>query len=257
MAQGKQINKDRVTVDTYRSKIVDAGISSSNLYEFEILAGDEMRRFMEANAKKQGGADLFPKMTGDKIGQAQQRMNLLCQDIQIPGSTFNSVDVRMPKKGLTQKMAAAKMYNELDVTFICDLGSTPISFFKMWQDMTIGIQPGQVAPEPIYSKDSRYTTLPHMAYAQRYYDDYTADVVINKLEKYGVSKPVKGIAQNSGNVIERSSSTPREDYHVPFKVRLVNAYPYSFSTVAYSAGPAQAVKCTVAFYYEYQSFMFN
>lgn len=250
MAQGKQINKDRVTVDTYRSKIVDAGISSSNLYEFEILAGDEMRRFMEANAKKQGGADLFPKMTGDKIGQAQQRMNLLCQDIQIPGSTFNSVDVRMPKKGLTQKMAAAKMYNELDVTFICDLGSTPISFFKMWQDMTIGIQPGQVAPEPIYSKDSKYTTLPHMAYAQRYYDDYTADVIINKLEKYGVTK---------GEVVKKDETNyvKREDYHVPLKVRLVNAYPYSFSTVAYSAGPAQAVKCTVAFYYEYQQFMFN
>ena len=255
MAQGKQINKDRVTVDTYRSKIVDAGISSSNLYEFEILAGDEMRRFMEANAKKQGGADLFPKMTGDKIGQAQQRMNLLCQDIQIPGSTFNSVDVRMPKKGLTQKMAAAKMYNELDVTFICDLGSTPISFFKMWQDMTIGIQPGQVAPEPIYSKDSRYTTLPHMAYAQRYYDDYTADVVINKLEKYGVTKgEVKTVDTSPG---KKTDYVIREDYHVPLKVRLVNAYPYSLSTVAYSAGPAQAVKCTVAFYYEYQQFMFN
>ena len=156
----------------------------------------------------------------------------------------------MPKKGLTQKMASAKMFNELDVSFICDLGSTPIAFFKMWQDMTIGIQPGQAAPEPIYSKDSRYHNLPHMAYAQRYYDDYTADVVINKLEKYGVTK---------GEVVRKDETdfVKREDYHVPFKVRLVNAYPYSFSTVAYSAGPAQAVKCTVAFYYEYQSFMFN
>ena len=27
-----------------------------------------------------------------------------------------------------------------------------------------------------------------MAYAQRYYDDYNADVVINKLEKYGVTR---------------------------------------------------------------------
>tara|TARA_B100001029_G_scaffold633_1_gene493 strand:- start:22331 stop:23080 length:750 start_codon:yes stop_codon:yes gene_type:complete len=249
MAQSKQITKDKFGIESYMAKILDKGVSTSNLYEFEILASVEMKRFMEANAKKKGNGDLYPKFTGDKIGQAQQRMNLLCQDIQIPGSTFNSVDVKMPKKGLTQKMAAAKLYNELDVTFICDLGSTPISFFKMWQDMTIGIQPGQASPEPIYSKDSRYTTLPHMAYAQRYYDDYTADVVINKLEKYGVTKPPK--AQ------EGEEATPREDYHVPFKVRLVNAYPYSFSTVAYSAGPAQAVKCTVAFYYEYQQFMFN
>ena len=68
MAQGKQINKDRVTVDTYLAKILkDSGISSSNLYEFDILASQEMRRFMEANAKKQGGADLFPKMTKDEF----------------------------------------------------------------------------------------------------------------------------------------------------------------------------------------------
>ena len=256
MAQGKQINKDRVTVDTYLAKILkDSGISSSNLYEFEILAGDEMRRFMEENAKKQGGGDLYPKFTGDKIGQAQQRMNLLCQDIQIPGSTFNSVDVKMPKKGLTQKMASAKMFNELDVSFICDLGSTPIAFFKMWQDMILGIQPGQSSPEPIYSKDSRYTTLPHMAYAQRYYDDYTADVVIHKLEKYGVTvTSTKAVDTSPG---KKTTFTEREDYQVPLKVRLVNAYPYSFSTVPYSAGQAQTVKCTVAFYYEYQSFMFN
>ena len=250
MAQSKQINKEKFGISSYMAKILDKGISTSNLYEFEILASTEMRRFMEANAQTAGGGELFPKFTGDKVGQAQQRMNLLCQDIQIPGSTFNSVDLKMPKKGLTQKMSSAKMYNELDVSFICDLGSTPIAFFKMWQDMTIGIQPGQASPEPIYSKDSRYTTLPHMAYAQRYYDDYTADVVINKLEKYGVTK---------GEVVRKDETdfVKREDYHVPFKVRLVNAYPYSFSTVAYSAGPAQAVKCTVAFYYEYQQFMFN
>ena len=72
----------------------------------------------------------------------------------------------------------------------------------------------------------------------------------NKLEKYGVTK-VEVVRKDETDFVKR------EDYHVPFKVRLVNAYPYSFSTVAYSAGPAQAVKCTVAFYYEYQNFMFN
>ena len=241
----------KITVDNYIKQIVGKGVSSSNLFEFSIKPSEVMTNFWADNGKAYPWYDA----AGNQFDAGVYRLNLLCQDIQIPGSTFNSVDVRMPKKGLTQKMAAAKMYNELDVTFICDLGSTPISFFKMWQDMTIGIQPGQVAPEPIYSKDSRYTTLPHMAYAQRYYDDYTADVVINKLEKYGVTKgEVKTVDTSPG---KKTDYVIREDYHVPLKVRLVNAYPYSFSTVAYSAGPAQAVKCTVAFYYEYQQFMFN
>ena len=76
----------------------------------------------------------------------------------------------------------------------------------------------------------------HQAYAQRYYDHYTCNVIIKKLEKYGSGK---------------------EDYQEVFSVQLAKAYPYSFSTVPYSAGPSQAVKATVAFFYEYQQFVFK
>ena len=148
-----------ISIDSYIKQIVGDGISASNLFEFAIQPTEVMRDFWADNGKD------YPwySNSGSQMDAGMYRMNLLCQDIQIPGSTFNSIDVRMPKKGLTQKMASAKMFNELDVSFICDLGSTPIAFFKMWQDMTIGIQPGQAAPEPIYSKDSRYHNLPHMA----------------------------------------------------------------------------------------------
>ena len=67
MAQSKQINKEKFGIESYMAKILDKGISTSNLYEFEVLASTEMRRFMEANAKKKGGDDLFPKFTGDKV----------------------------------------------------------------------------------------------------------------------------------------------------------------------------------------------
>ena len=71
---------------------------------------------------------------------------------------------------------------------------------------------------------------------RRYYDYYTCDLVINKLEKYGVKKPEEG---------------KKDDYRIGFQVKLVKAYPYTVSSIPYSSGPAQLVKVTVGLYYEY------
>ena len=229
-----------ISIDSYIKQIVGDGISASNLFEFAIQPTEVMRDFWADN----GEAYPWYSNSGSQMDAGMYRMNLLCQDIQIPGTSFNSIDVKMPKKGLTQKMAAARMYNELDVSFICDIGSSPISFFKLWQDLIIGIQPTKMPKNPgLYNPNTYADKFEHKAYAQRYYDDYTCDLVITKLEKHGVLPDTEG--------------KRKKEYQKAFKVRLGNAYPYSFNTVPYSAGPAQAVKCQVAFYYEYQHFVFK
>ena len=229
-----------ISIDSYVQQIVGDGISASNLYQFDIQPTDVMKQFWADNGKD------YPwySNSGSQFDAGQYRMNLLCQDIQIPGTSFNSIDVKMPKKGLTQKLAAARMYNELDVSFICDLGSSPISFFKLWQDMIIGIQPTTMPKNPgLYNPDTYADKFEHKAYAQRYYNDYTCDLVITKLEKHGVLPDTNG--------------KRKKEYQKAFQVRLGKAYPYSFNTVPYSAGPSQPVKCQVAFYYEYQHFVFK
>ena len=229
-----------ISIDSYIKQIVGDGISASNLFEFAIQPTEVMRDFWADNGKD------YPwySNSGSQMDAGMYRMNLLCQDIQIPGTSFNSIDVKMPKKGLTQKLAAARMYNELDVAFICDIGSSPISFFKLWQDLIIGIQPTKMPQNPgLYNPDTYADKFEHKAYAQRYYNDYTCDLVITKLEKHGVLPDAEG--------------KRKKEYQKAFQVRLGKAYPYSFNTVPYSAGPAQAVKCQVAFYYEYQHFVFK
>ena len=229
-----------ISIDSYIKQIVGDGISASNLFEFAIQPTEVMRDFWADNGKD------YPwySNSGSQMDAGMYRMNLLCQDIQIPGTSFNSIDVKMPKKGLTQKLAAARMYNELDVSFICDIGSSPISFFKLWQDLIIGIQPTKMPQNPgLYNPDTYADKFEHKAYAQRYYNDYTCDLVITKLEKHGVLPDAEG--------------KRKKEYQKAFQVRLGKAYPYSFNTVPYSAGPAQAVKCQVAFYYEYQHFVFK
>ena len=229
-----------ISIDSYVQQIVGDGISASNLYQFDIQPTDVMKQFWADNGKD------YPwySNSGSQMDAGMYRMNLLCQDIQIPGTSFNSIDVKMPKKGLTQKLAAARMYNELDVAFICDIGSSPISFFKLWQDLIIGIQPTKMPQNPgLYNPDTYADKFEHKAYAQRYYNDYTCDLVITKLEKHGVLPDAEG--------------KRKKEYQKAFQVRLGKAYPYSFNTVPYSAGPSQPVKCQVAFYYEYQHFVFK
>ena len=169
------------------------------------------------------------------------RANLLCNEIQIPGVTYAATDVKSVHKGITQKLVSNKVYNELDVSFFCDLQSTPYKLFRSWMDLVMGqnidaISNSAFEEQPYLKRSSTYKTNAK-AFAQNYYEDYTYDIVINKLEK--------GTKENKGK------------YTNNFGVRLVNAYPYTLASVPYSAGPAQLVKVTVGFYYEYSSMYYS
>ena len=169
------------------------------------------------------------------------RANLLCNEIQIPGVTYAATDVKSVHKGITQKLVSNKVYNELDVSFFCDLQSTPYKLFRSWMDLVMGQNIDAMSKsafeEQSYRKQSSTYQNNAKAFAQNYYDDYTYDIVINKLEK--------------GTRDDRRVSTN------DFGVRLVNAYPYTLASVPYSAGPAQLVKVTVGFYYEYSSMYYS
>ena len=196
------------------------GISASNLYQFSFQPTDALKRFFDNNVFEE-----FLKLTdnGDTMN-----LQLLCNEIQLPGVTYSAFDVKSVHKGITQKHATAKVYNELDVSFFMDGTSLPLRFFRAWQDFT---QNGVAAnPEGFYD-DQPYKR----AFACNYYEDYACGMFISKLEKYD---------SNQGKKMDG-------DYKNPWYVRLVKAYPYTVASIPYSAGPAQLVKATVGFYYEY------
>ena len=209
-----------------------SGISSSNLYEFEIGFG--ANTVLTEYYRKSHGTNL---PTNDIF-----RANLLCNEIQIPGVTYAATDVKSVHKGITQKLVSNKVYNELDVSFFCDLKSTPYKLFRSWMDLVMGQNIDAMSKsafeEQSYRKQSSTYQNNAKAFAQNYYDDYTYDIVINKVEK-GRRGDQKG------------------GYTNDFGVRLVNAYPYTLASVPYSAGPAQLVKVTVGFYYEYSSMYYR
>ena len=235
--------KDPFTIGNFVKQVVGKGISSSNLYGFEIQASPNLKKYLSTNIRSRYGDE-------DAIKSSAIQLNMLCNEIQIPGVDLTASDVKSPHKGLTQKMVSGKVYNELDVQFYCDLNSTPLSFFRAWQDMIMGNQHQQdlkketTEADGVYEKDSKYHAT-HQAYAQQYYNDYTSNIIITKLEKYGLTE-------------KSTKDKPRpKEYDVSYKATLVNAYPYSMSSVPYSAGQSELVRVSVGFYYEYQTFSFQ
>jgi len=224
----------KVGITEFTSSIMQgaSGISSSNLYEFEIGFG--ANTVLTEYYRKSHGTTL---PTNDIF-----RANLLCNEIQIPGVTYAATDVKSVHKGITQKLVSNKVFNELDISFFCDLQSTPYKLFRSWIDLVMGQNIDAMSKssfeEQAYRKQSSTYKTNAKAFAQNYYDDYTYDIVINKLEK-GTKGDTKGKYDNK------------------FGVRLVNAYPYTLASVPYSAGPAQLVKVTVGFYYEYSSMYYS
>ena len=201
------------------------GISASNLYQFSFQPTAKLKKFFDDNV-----FDEFLKLTDNGDGL---NLQLLCNEIQLPGVTYSAFDVKSVHKGITQKMATAKVYNELDVSFFMDGTSLPLRFFRAWQDFTSNGVGGN--PEFFYD-DQQYKR----AFASNYYEDYACDMFIHKLEKFD---------SNQGEPIKDG------EYKNPWNVRLVKAYPYTVASIPYSAGPAQLVKVTVGFYYEYRHLM--
>ncbi len=207
------------------------GISASNLYQFSFAKKPKLAKFFEDNL----GQD-FLQLTDNGDGL---NLQLLCNEIQLPGVTYSAFDVKSVHKGITQKMATAKVYNELDVSFFMDGTSLPLKFFRAWQDFTSNGSAGN--PEFFYD-DQPYKR----AFASNYYEDYACDMFISKLEKF------KGSAEETR---DENGNVKEEDYFNPWNARLVHAYPYTVASIPYSAGAAQLVKVTVGFYYEYSHLM--
>ena len=207
------------------------GISASNLYQFSFAKKPKLAKFFEDNL----GED-FLKLTdnGDELN-----LQLLCNEIQLPGVTYSAFDVKSVHKGITQKMATAKVYNELDLSFFMDGTSLPLKFFRAWQDFT---QNGSAGNPEFFYDDQPYKR----AFASNYYEDYACDMFISKLEKF------KGAAEEER---DENGNLKDNDYYNPWNARLVHAYPYTVASIPYSAGAAQLVKVTVGFYYEYSHLM--
>ena len=220
------------TVTNFISRMIkDGGISSSSNYHLEFAPGN-------ASSKNSLSTWLKDKYAIDmKSGQdstSVSKIVMLANEIQIPGVSLTSQDVRGVHKGITMKPAQAKVYNEMDMSFILDLESMPLRFFKGWQDYILG------------TSETRESHGKTRGLVTRFYNDYACDIKVTKLEKWD---------KNKGSVsTEEDSANQYEGHYAPWSVTLAKAYPYMVSSIPYSSASAQVVKLSVGCYYEHSYF---
>ena len=205
-----------VSIGNFITEIVSkrGGPSNPTLYEFSVAPS------ATSNIKES------MKGFGIEWDQELRFLNYLNNEIQIPGITFQNSEVRQFQKGIPVKMASSKIYNEMDMTFICDVSSLPYRFFRAWIDFVGNVEPDA---EKFYdATDKRSFGVS----ALRFYDEYVCDFTIKKLEKYKNDEVL--------NVV------------------LAKAWPYSVASIPMShASQNGLVKLSVSMYYEYAKPTYN
>ena len=165
-------------------------------------------------------------------GKAATKLSYLCDECNIPGFSFATGDVKGLQPGINIRNAHTKVFNELSLTFLLDYSHTSFNVFQRWSDFIFNKQ-----GTPGYDTQS-YSLM-------RYYDDYCADIVIQKLEPSRRDINVQSFLDIEGKVTSRNT-------HVVMNQLVAHkAFPYSMNNLSFSNGPNQPVRVKISFYFEY------
>ena len=159
----------------------------------------------------------------------QSKLNLLCSEATLPGSSLATHENNSDFTGVTEKFAYRRLYDDrIDFTFYVDAANyLPIRFFESWIKFIVG--ESQAKPErsgKLSSKDPNYF------YRVKYPNNYIVDgLKITKFER--TSKNKKSANHEGATLI----------------YNFVNAYPISITSMPVSYDTSSLLKCTVSFSY--------
>lgn len=154
----------------------------------------------------------------------QSKLNLLCCEAVLPGSSLATLEINGDFHGVTQRHAYRRIYDDrIDLTFYVDSEEyLPIKYFETWMkfcvDESIGPQSDKGSERGIGSKSMNYF------YRVRYPDDY--------------------ISPSGLRVIKYE-----RDYRKNLVYDFVGCFPISVSSMPVSYESSSLLKCTVSLNY--------
>jgi hypothetical protein len=163
-------------------------------------------------------------LTNNGVLYEKEKLNLLCSEASLPGSSFTTHEITNDFHGVTERHAYRRVYDDrIDLTFYVDANNyLPIRFFETWMKW--------IANESIASDTGlKGTRSPEYFYRMRYPKSYrTEGMKIVKFERTGTEGKYTG-----------SSLT----------YSFVGAYPISISSIPVSYDASSLLKCTVSMTY--------
>ena len=125
-----------------------------------------------------GGVSNLLRKRSFSSRQDLNTLELMCAEASLPGTSLATVDVTADYRGVSEKMAYRRIYDEvLSLVFYVDRDYNTIEFFDTWIDFITGMG---TTPERARSK---FKLAPYNGYQLNYPEDYKVDMSIAKFEK--------------------------------------------------------------------------
>jgi len=194
-----------LTTDEIKSRLLN--LAQTSFYSLTLPLPDAVRSRVIRNA-----------LTVDGITSDHHKVELLCTDAALPGSSVATHDVTNDYTGVSEKMAFRRIYDQsMNLTFYVDRDYGVIELFETWIDYITG-------------NDNRgMSKNRNRNFRMRYPDSYRSEVYLTKFEK----------DQHSFE----ASQSKRELLNYTF----VGAFPQSITAMPVSYNQPEVLKCTVAF----------
>ena len=196
----------KVSVDKIKAKLLRPALTSHFLVEIPQPKGSFPSGYLSAN-----GANLD-----------QEKLNLLCSEATLPGSSLATHENNSDFPGVTQKFAYRRLYDDrIDFTFYVDADNyLPIKYFESWIKFIVAeSKSADTRSGKLEIKSSEYF------YRVKYPDDYIAQSGL-KVTKF-----------------ERDHTGTELTYN------FVSAYPIAVTSMPVSYDASSLLKCTVSFSY--------
>ena len=149
------------------------------------------------------------QFTGPAASEARD-LSLLCEEVTVPGMSLASNTVFT--YGEPREVVYNRVFEPANFTFLVDINSTALTFFKSWMDKII-------------NPDTRLVS---------YYNDYVGRVAIKHL--------------NNGRLISAGNNSEKTEV---YEVTLVDAYPKAIQSYTLSNNTKDILRFSVTMQYKY------
>ena len=198
------------------------GLASSNRYQIAFQFTDNSKL---ATAVGIDGIVQTPEIYEDTAGSLTRKaakLSYLADEVNIPGFSVSTGDFEGHLPGMNQKFAHTKTYRDFTITFLMDHRHLPYDMLHKWTEFIFIPQSTNGVSLGLSGRARNNYVLTN------YYNDYTCNMVIDKLER-------------TEGPLSRARSS----------LYLYNVFPYLINDITVSNGPNQPLKFQASFYFEY------
>ena len=161
-------------ISDIRTHIIgEYGIANSNRYQISFVPGRDLSEWLDYAPMQT--PDAYDRQWNTNSKNAQI-FSWLADEVQLPGYNVATGELKGYVPGVNMKYAHTKTFQECTIAFILDREHTPFKVMQKWGEYIF-----QHQDTPTISGE-RGRAAPDSFIRTGYYDEYTADLIVDKIE---------------------------------------------------------------------------